>query len=290
MSTHAGSGRGLGEISLGVGTLLPLIRKELRDSLRNRWLLLYTIAFGALAVGLANLSQIGTGLTGFVGFGKMAASLVNLVLLVVPLMGLTVGASSLATERERGMLAYLLAQPVTRMEVFTAKFIGLGLAMTASITLGFGLSAAYMASSGTSADPTALVRLVALSVMLALAMLAVGMLISAVARRTATALGVSVFVWLGFVLVGDLGLMGATIMLKLPVQQLFALSLVNPTQAFKLAAIGGFDSTLDLLGPAGLYGVQTLGPWLAITLAGAVMAWIVVPLVLAGAMFLRRPL
>lgn len=281
---------GLGEMVLDPRTIVPLVRKELRDALRNRWFLLYTLAFGALAVGLATLSQIGAGLSGFAGFGKMAASLVNLVLLVVPLMALTVGASGLSAERERGMLAYLLSQPVTRLEVFAAKFIGLGLALSGSISTGFGLSVALLAFRSAQADVGVFVRLVALSIMLALAMLAVGMLLSVTLRRSSTAIGAAVFVWLGFVFVGDLGLMGATVMFKLPVEQLFGLSMMNPTQAFKLAAVGGFDSTLDLLGPAGLYGVQTFGPWLTPLLLGAMSAWIIAPLCVAGAVFTRRPL
>ncbi len=292
MSVHAVAPArgGLGEFSIDPRTVVPLVRKELRDALRNRWFLLYTLAFGALAVGLATLSQIGAGLSGFAGFGKMAASLVNLVLLVVPLMALTVGASGLSAERERGMLAYLLSQPVTRLEVFVAKFIGLGLALAGSISVGFGLSVALLASRSAQADVGIFIRLVGLSIVLALAMLAVGMLLSVVLKRSSTAIGAAVFVWLGFVFLGDLGLMGATVMFKLPVQQLFGLSLVNPTQAFKLAAVGGFDSTLDLLGPAGLYGVQTFGSWLMPMLLGAMAAWVLVPMTLAAVLFTRRPL
>lgn len=292
MSVHAVAPArgGLGEFSIDARTVVPLVRKELRDALRNRWFLLYTLAFGALAVGLATLSQIGAGLSGFAGFGKMAASMVNLVLLVVPLMALTVGASGLSAERERGMLAYLLSQPVTRLEVFVAKFIGLGLALAGSISVGFGLSVALLASQSAQADVGIFIRLVGLSIVLALAMLAVGMLLSVVLKRSSTAIGAAVFVWLGFVFIGDLGLMGATVMFKLPVQQLFGLSLVNPTQAFKLAAVGGFDSTLDLLGPAGLYGVQTFGSWLMPMLLGAMAAWVLLPMTLAAILFTRRPL
>ena len=283
-------GGGLGELALAPRTIGTLVRKELRDSLRNRWFWFYTVSFGALAAGLGTLSQIGAGLSGFVGFGKTAASLVNLVMLIVPLMGLTIGATSLAGERERGMLGYLLAQPVTRLEVFLAKFIGLGLAIAGSICLGFGLSLALMARHANGADAGIFLRLVGLSLLLALAMLALGLLVSVVVRRSSTAMGAAVFAWLGLVFFGDLGLMGATVILKLHVQQLFAIAIVNPTQAFKLATIEGFDATLDLLGPAGLYGVQTFGHWLTPLLVGTLVLWVLAPLCVAGVSFVRRPL
>lgn len=269
--------------------LLPLLRKELRDSLRNKWFVLYTIAFAALAIGLAYLSQLGTGYAGMAGFGKTAASLINLTLLVVPLMGITMGALSLCSERDRGMLAYLLAQPVTRTEVFLAKFLGQSIAFVGTIAIGFGTSAALL-STHAAADGGLFLRLAGLSVLLALSMLAIGMLIATIARRTGAAIGMSVFVWLSVTLLGDLGMMGASAVLDLQVDQMLALSLANPTQVFKLASIACFDSTLDLLGPAGLYAVQTFGSWLSTLLVGLLVSWILVPLFVAWAVFVRRPL
>ncbi len=79
-----------------------LIQKELRDARHNRWFVLYTIAFAALSLALAWFALSGAGNFGLAGFGRTSASLINLVLLIVPLMGLTLGALSLAGEREKG--------------------------------------------------------------------------------------------------------------------------------------------------------------------------------------------
>ena len=270
-------------------TLWPLLQRELRDSLRNKWFVLYTLAFGGLAFALAYLANVGTGLAGMAGFGKTAASLVNLTLLVVPLMAVTMGAVSLSSERDRGMLGYLLAQPVSRVEVYLAKFLGQGLAFTGAIALGFGVSAAALARHGLG-DGAVFLRLAGLSVLLALSLLALGMLIAALARRSTSAMGIAVFVWLAVTLLGDLGLLGATTFLDLEVRQMLTLSLLNPTQVFKLGSIVGFDATLDLLGPAGLYAVRTFGDGLSALFVGVLVLWIVVPLSLGALVFARRPL
>ena len=94
-----------------------IIRKEILDARRNRWFILYTIIFAGLSLGLSWIGLSGIGNYGLSGFGRTSASLINLVLLIVPMMGLTLGASSLAGERERGTLIYILAQPVSRIEV-----------------------------------------------------------------------------------------------------------------------------------------------------------------------------
>jgi len=277
------------ERSFALRTIWTLLQRELRDSLRNKWFLLYTLSFAGLALALAYLSNIGTGLAGMAGFGKTAASLVNLTLLVVPLMALTMGAVSLSSERERGMLAYLLAQPVSRYEVYFAKFLGQGLAFSGAIALGFGLSAAALAQHGLG-DSALFLRLAGLSVLLALSLLAIGMSIAVFARRSASAMGMAVFAWLAVTLLGDLGLLGATTFLDLEVKDMLTLSLLNPTQVFKLGAIQGFDATLDLLGPAGLYAVRTFGDRLAWLLGGALVAWTLIPLLIGAFFFARRPL
>jgi len=121
-------------------------------------------------------------------------------------------------------------------------------------------------------------------------MLAVGFLISTVARRTALALGVAIFVWLGFVFIGDLGLMGGAMMLRLRVEELLGLALVNPLQVFKLAALSSLHASLDVLGPAGLYASQTFGRWLPALLGGVLALWLAIPLALSAIVFARRPL
>ncbi|HMB71899.1 MAG TPA: ABC transporter permease, partial [bacterium] len=57
--------------------VLTIARKEIRDALRNRWLLLYTAAFAVLALSLSWMSLAGSGSYGFAGFGRTAAGLVN---------------------------------------------------------------------------------------------------------------------------------------------------------------------------------------------------------------------
>ncbi len=272
---------------MNIRAVSTLMQKELRDSLRNRWFILYTIAFTVLALGLSYMALSGAGIVGFAGFGRTAASLVNLVLLVVPLMALTVGAQSLAGEQERGTMAYLLAQPVTRLEVFVGKYLGLALALLAALTLGFGISGLVMASNG-AADPWAYVQLVGLAFLLALTMLSLGFVISAFTRKAGVAIGIALFVWLTFVFVGDLGMMGTAVVMRLSVSELFWLASANPLQVFKMASVLLINATLDVLGPAGFYALQTYGSAVMALFLGILAAWVLVPLTLAYARFHKR--
>ena len=60
-------------------------KELLRDALRNRWFVLYTLAFMGLSLAFSYLALAGAGIVGFAGFGCTAAGLIDLVLLIVPL-------------------------------------------------------------------------------------------------------------------------------------------------------------------------------------------------------------
>lgn len=255
-----------------------LAQKELRDALHNRWFVLYTLAFTALALAFSYLALAGAGIVGFAGFGRTAASLINLVLLIVPLMALTIGAQSLAGEQERNTLAYLLAQPISRADIFIGKYVGLLLSLLAALTLGFGISGLVMALNGTgAAEPMAYVLLVVLAFLLSLTMLSVGFLISTLSKRTGVAVGIGLFLWLCFVFFGDLGMMGTAITLQMPIDTLFWVSLINPLQLFKMAAILNIQATLDILGPAGIYAMQRYGDSLLVLFLAMLSLWAIVP-------------
>lgn len=259
-----------------------LAKKELRDALHNRWFVLYTVAFVLLALAFSYLALAGAGIVGFAGFGRTAASLINLVLLIVPLMALTIGAQSLAGEQERNTLAYLLAQPISRAELFIGKYVGLLLSLLASLTLGFGISGVVMALNGAgAAEPMAYVLLVALAFLLSLTMLSVGCLISVLTNRASVAVGIGLFLWLLFVFFGDLGMMGTAITLQVPIDNLFWLSLANPLQVFKMAAILKLQATLDILGPAGIYALQRYGADLLVIFLSVLLLWVIVPALIA---------
>lgn len=268
--------------------VLTLIQKELRDAFRNRWFLLYAVAFTALSLALAWFSVSGAGSFGVAGFGRTTAGLINLILLIVPLMGLTLGAMSLAGEREKGTLVYLLAQPISSAELLLGKFVGLALALTAALVIGFGLTGVLIAFAGSGGDFQVYLTLLVLSVLLAIASLSIGFLISAAVKRAATAVGLALFLWLILVYFGDLGLMGTAVVMQIDVSQLLAIALVNPLQVFKIAAVLDLRDNLEVLGPAGIYAFRTYGGALWPLLVGLLLVWVITPFLIATQVFKKR--
>lgn len=271
---------------LDVRTVTAIARLELRAAVRNWWFALYALIFAVLAGGVSYLS--GTDLAGLEHgeFGRTAAGLVNVVLLVVPLFGLIGGAVAVAGDRERGLLAYYLAQPISAGELFWGKYLGTAAALGAALGLGFGVAALALARSA-SLNAAGLLSLAGLALLLLLAALSLGMLISTVAGRSAPAVGAAVFAWVGLLFLGDLGLMATAIATRLDLRIVVAVALVNPAELFKVASMHELGGSLDALGPAGNYLVSRLGAGLRPVLVGGLLAWIAVPVVAAVLLFRR---
>ena len=122
--------------------------KEVRAGLRNRWFLLYTALFLVLSIAFATLAIAGSTLTGQPGFGRTSAGLMNLMLLIVPLIGLTIGAQAIVAEREDRFLEFQLAQPVSPGEIFVGKYLGAAASLVLMLAFGLGVSGVILARVG----------------------------------------------------------------------------------------------------------------------------------------------
>ena len=262
-------------------TVAAVAAKETRDAFRNKWFLLYAAVFVVLALGLSWLGLAGSGVGGMAGFGRTSAALIDLVLLIVPLMGLTVGALSIAGERERGTMATLLSQPLTRLELLVGKWCGLTIALAIAVLVGFGLPGVILAIAGSDEGAGSYLGLAALSLLVGLATLALGMLVSCAVRNTSVAIGLAIGLWLLLVFVGDLGLLGAGLAMQLDTGELLTVALINPLTDFRIAALTVAGASTDTLGPGGLLLSSLFGRWTLALLAAVLVAWAVLPVAAA---------
>lgn len=259
---------------------LTIARWDARAVLRDRWFLAVAGAFAALVLASALVALSSEDVLGVSAFGRVAATLIHLGMLFIPLIGLTVGAVWIAGERESGSLVLLLSQPVHRRALFSAKFLGVAWAMAGAVAIGFGAAGVLLAVRAGGDRVPAFLWLVVLSILLALSTLAVGFALSAASPSRSRALGTALVVWLGLVIVSDLGLLGTAMVLRLPAAAVLLLGSLNPVSAFRLAAIVGVTGSADLTGPVGLYAADRLG------LAGLLLALTAVQLAWTGAAYL----
>jgi Cu-processing system permease protein len=269
--------------------ILTLAGREIRDGLRNRWVLATTVLMAALAL---TLSFVGSAPTGNVGVGPVEVTIVSLsslTIFLLPLIALLLSFDALVGEFERGTMMLLLTYPVSRLQIIIGKFLGHVAILTFATVLGYGAAGLALAAGGGGfAAWRPFAAMIGSSVLLGAAFVAVGYLISAAVGNRGTAAGLAVGVWLAFVLLYDMALLGALVADQgriMTPEVVNLLLLLNPADAYRLFNLTGFANVSVFAGMAGLAETLRLPPALLLT---ALTAWIAVPLALAAILFQRR--
>lgn len=265
-----------------------LAAKEFRDAAGSCWLLAFVLGFVGLGAFLAILGSW-TSPIGGAGFGRTTAALLNLVLLIVPLMGLTAGSLAFSSERERRTLEFLLSLPLEAADVFWGKFAGSAGALFAALAGAFGALGTLLALRGGLRGAAVYGLFFLATLLLAAISLALGMLASARSRRVAAALGAGLLAWLVLVFAGDLGLLGTSLAVRLPPGALLAAAWLNPLSLYRLLALDALACDLDVLGPAGLCARDVLGAWLGPAALAGLAAWLGLTLAVSWTLFKRDP-
>jgi Cu-processing system permease protein len=232
--------------------------RELRESLRSRWFLMAAGGFFALSLGLAWLGLAGAERSGVAGFDRTTASLLNLVLLFVPLLTLSLGSLGIAGEVEDGALGFLLAQPISRAEVYAGKYLGSLAAVSSAIAVGFGATGVVVGVAA-GGDAKVFLALVLRTVLLAAATLAIGTLLSSALLSRARVIGAAFSAWLLLVFLSDLGTIGIAIARDLSAEKILALALLNPIEEARVLGTMFLSDRADVLGPAGLSAIDLFG-------------------------------
>lgn len=273
-----------------MNAVLTIAGKEISDGLRNRWVLSATLLLAVLALALAFLGSAPLGTVGASRLTITVVSLSSLSIFLLPLIALLLSHEALVGEVERGTMLLLLAYPVARWQVVLGKFIGHVAILVFAVVIGYGV-AGLVAGEGADGEAwRALGAMVGTSMLLGAVFIAFGYLISVVVRDRGTAAGIAVGVWLFFVVLYDMALLGALVADEgqLMTTSMFgALMLANPTDVYRMFNLSGSGAAAMMSGMAGLTGQAGFsGP----LLLSAMAAWIVVPLALAGALFAKREL
>ena len=112
------------------------------------------------------------------------------------------------------------------------------------------------------------------SILLGGVFIAIGYLISSLVRERATAAGVAIGVWLAFVVLYDMGLLGLLVVdqgRNISTSMLDALLLANPTDVYRMLNLAGTTGVGAFAGLAGLSSAMTLGE---AVLVAALLLWI----------------
>jgi len=98
--------------------------KEIREGMRNRWVVAATLLLATLALTLAFLGAAPAGRVGAGALEVVVVSLSSLSIFLLPLIALLISHDAIVGEMERGTMLLLLSYPLARWQVVLGKFVG----------------------------------------------------------------------------------------------------------------------------------------------------------------------
>ncbi|MBB6647430.1 ABC transporter permease [Halobellus ruber] len=173
-------------------------RKEFRDAIRSRWLHGSTLFFALFLGGAAALffgvligpegRQVSNLFGFFANLGVFSFSFPGLLALVLGFIALSTSYGSITGERETGSIKLLLSLPNSRLDAVVGKFLGRSAVVVAALLAGFLFVFVVLVATGTRLQLGSFVPQVALTALLGMAFVSIGLGISALAgsNREAT--------------------------------------------------------------------------------------------------------
>lgn len=258
--------------------------EELKIAMRSRWTQIFAVVFAILASGVAGAGYIISGGHGVQDFARTSASLVHLVVLIVPLISLMLGVLSLSLER--GAAEVVFALPVARRTILAGRLFGLFLALALAQSFGFGLAGVVVWLQAGPEGLGAFLTVLAASLVATAIFLALAALLSADAfgRRRTRALALAIVTWLVCEVFVDLAALGVATFLPSGAASrlIIGANLLNPVGALRTGALLLVEGT-GAFGAASLALLRfTHGPLGATALFALSLGfWIVLPSILA---------
>ncbi|SFJ03117.1 Cu-processing system permease protein [Kaistella treverensis] len=252
-----------------------IARFILFDILKNKIVILYTVLLFIISWSVLGLES---------NYTKATLSLLNVVLLVVPLVSIIF--STIYVYNSSQFIELLLSQPVPRAKVWFNLFLGLSTALILAFLLGCGIPILLYSSIETGAS------LIITGVFLSIIFTALAMLAAISSRDRAKGIGVSIFIWMFFAIIYD-GIL-LVLMFQLgdyPIEGIMAtLAAINPIGLSRIFVLLQLD-VAAMLGQAGAIFKQVFGSGGGLVISMIILTlWTFVPFLWSLLKFNKRDL
>jgi Cu-processing system permease protein len=256
-------------------TAVRVLAFGLQNQLRNRWILGYGLVFALLTDALFRFGGSGP---------RVVVSLLNVVLLVIPLVSVVFGTLHLSNSRE--FIELLLAQPVSRTALYVGLYFGLALPLAGAFAAGVAVPVLLHGGAGAAGLGTLLL----VGAVLTLVFTSLAFVAGVHFDDRARGLGLALLVWFAATVLYDgLVLLVATCFADWPLETpMLLLTLLNPVDLGRVLLLLSVD-VAALMGYTGAVFERFFGSGVGVALAGtALVAWTALPFLLGLRGFARK--
>ena len=255
--------------------MFKLSKYVIYDILRNRIIIGYTVFLFIVSMSLFQMEE---------NSGKAMLSLLNIILIVVPLISMIF--STIHWYNSYEFIELMLTQPVSRKKVLSSEYLGVSCSLITAFITGVGIPVLSYNFDSTG------IALLLIGSLLSLVFTSLAFLASVKSKDKARGIGVALLLWFYFALIFD-GLMLLILFAfnDYPLETTtLALSSLNPVDLGRIFIMLNMDISV-LMGYTGAVYKDFLGTNAGLLYTfGSLLLWIVVPFLLSIRSFNRKDL
>lgn len=209
---------------------LKIIKYEFSNILRSKWMIIYTFFFLAVSYSLFTFGG---------GSGKALISLMNVIVIIIPLISLIFGTMYLYNSRE--FIETILCQPISRKALFVGVYLGTVIPLSLSFVVGILIP--FLFSGSIYTEIKIFLLLMITGVFLTIIFTAAAFIIALKNDDKVKGLGFAILIWLLLSIVYDgIVLFVIYIFQDYPVENaVLALSILNPVDLSRILFLLNFD-------------------------------------------------
>lgn len=257
--------------------VFKIIRFEFNNILRTKWIIIYAGFFFAVSYLLLNFES---------DAGKAAISLMNIVLIIIPLVSIIFGTMYIYNSRE--YIEMMLCQPINRKSLFVGLYLGNTLPL--ALAFSVGVITSFILNAASFNNISALILLIISGVALTFIFTSIAFLVSIKFSDKVKGFGFAILLWLMLAVIYDGFILFIIYYFRdYPIEKVVLfITLFNPIDLSRMLFILNFDYSA-LMGYTGALFQKFFGTSLGEIISFVLLLlWIFIPTYFSSRAFLRK--
>ena len=226
---------------------------DLKESIRAKWFLVYSLVFGGMIALFFIAGVTESQVMGFSGLSRLLLMYIQVTIVILPIFILITTVRSISGDRDNHILEYMLSFPISLKQYYWGKIIGRFITVYLPVIFAMIIAVVYGAFKGADIPWSIFFLYTGLLFALSSAFLGIAFFVSSFVKSSEVALGIAFFIWIFLLAFIDIALISLMMQGRFNEGLIIAVSLANPMELFRVAAISLFDPELTVMGPVAFY-------------------------------------
>ena len=226
---------------------------DLKESIRAKWFLVYSLVFGGLIALFFIAGVTESQVMGFSGLSRLLLMYIQITIVILPIFILITTVRSISGDRDSHILEYMLSFPISLKQYYWGKVVGRFITVYLPVIFAMVIAVVYGAFKGADIPWSIFFLYTGLLFAMSATFLGIAFFISSFVKSSEVALGIAFFIWIFLLAFIDIALISLMLQQRMDEGLIIFISLINPMEIFRVAAISLFDPELTVMGPVAFY-------------------------------------